>query len=52
MFYYYDPVTGEIQMRSSKVYPFTDLPYVQGNLGTQYSQYRVNLSTLQLEPKA
>lgn len=51
-YYYYDKNTGEFSMRTSKPYPFTDMPYIQQPQGWPYNLYRVNLNTLEPELKA
>jgi hypothetical protein len=50
-YYYYDPDTGFFKMRFSKPYDRTDLPYIQKPAGWRYSDYKMNLSTLEPELK-
>lgn len=44
-YYYYDPTTGEFTMRFSKVYEFTDQPYIQKPKYWPYNLYRIDLDT-------
>lgn len=50
-YFYYNKDTGEFEMRTKKPYAFTDSPCIQKPKDFKYGDYRVNLVTLEVEPK-
>jgi len=46
-YYYYNKTTGEFTQRHSKLYPFTDEPYINRPKFWNWSLYSVNLETLE-----
>jgi hypothetical protein len=50
-YYYYDSNSGEFTMGSNKPYAFTDDPHIRENKRFNMETHRVNLATLEPEPK-